>query len=62
MATLTSGITSGSLPWHMIIAGIAMGVVLHHHTSNNNYTDNVRNQEVTTTFVEVSAHYKRNLL
>lgn len=29
MATLTSGITSGSLPWHMIIAGIAMGVVLH---------------------------------
>lgn len=28
MATLTSGIISGSLPWHMIIAGIAMGIVL----------------------------------
>ena len=28
MATLTAGITSGSLPWHMIIAGIVMGIVL----------------------------------
>lgn len=28
MATLTSGIMSGSLPWHMVIAGIVMGIVL----------------------------------
>lgn len=29
MATLTSGIITGSLPWHMVIAGIVMGIVLH---------------------------------
>lgn len=29
MATLTSGIMSGQLPWHMVIAGIVMGIVLH---------------------------------
>ncbi len=28
MATLTAGITSGSLPWHMIISGIVIGIVL----------------------------------
>ncbi|MFV0560819.1 MAG: OPT/YSL family transporter [Enterococcus sp.] len=28
MATLTSGIMTGSIPWHMVIAGIVMGIVL----------------------------------
>lgn len=29
MATLTSGIMSGNLPWPMIIVGIVMGIVVH---------------------------------